>query len=130
MQISRTGIVLSPNNKRVVLRPFEPSDDKRKQRIIARLSTLAEAEVDALLKNVLEEFHGRHQRPREFFFRRFEALHEYLLTDAPLSDNRRLLIGAYFTQEYALESAGLVQSFDRLASRSIGSAVGLAPIRT
>jgi predicted GH43/DUF377 family glycosyl hydrolase len=30
-----------------------------------------------------------------------------MLTDIPLSENRRLLIGAYFTQEYALESAAL-----------------------
>lgn len=106
MQIERTGIVLSPNNRRVVFRPFEPPGDDRKLRIIARLATLSEAEVDALLQDVLEEFHGRHQRPREFFLRRFEAV-RHLLTDTPLSENRRLLIGAYFTQEYALESAAL-----------------------
>lgn len=107
MQIERTGIVLSPSNKRVVLRPFEPPGNERKLRIIARLSTLSEAEVDELLGNVLEEFHGRHQKPREFFLKRFEKLRGHLLTDTPLSENRRLLIGAYFTQEYALESAAL-----------------------
>jgi predicted GH43/DUF377 family glycosyl hydrolase len=107
MQIERTGIVLSPNNRRVVLRPFQPSSDQRKLRIIARLTTLSEAEVDALLQRVLQEFHGRHQKPREFFLTRFEALRNLLLTDSPLSENRQLLIGAYFTQEYALESAAL-----------------------
>lgn len=107
MQIERTGIVLSPNSRRVVLRPFEPPGNERKLRIIARLSTLSEAEVDELLGNVLEEFHGRHQKPREFFLKRFEKLRGHLLTDTPLSENRRLLIGAYFTQEYALESAAL-----------------------
>jgi predicted GH43/DUF377 family glycosyl hydrolase len=99
--------VLSPNNKRVVFRPFDPPGDERKLRIIGRLTTLAEEEVDTLLQKVLEEFHGRHQRPREYFLRRFEAMRGHLLTDAPLSENRRLLIGAYFTQEYALESAAL-----------------------
>ena len=107
MQIERTEIVLSPNNRRVVFRPFEPPSDDRKLRIIARLATLSEAEVDSLLQDVLEEFHGRHQRPREFFLQRFEAVRRHLLTDTPLSENRRLLIGAYFTQEYALESAAL-----------------------
>lgn len=34
-------------------------------------------------------------------------MRRHLLTDTPLSENRRLLIGAYFTQEYALESAAL-----------------------
>lgn len=107
MQLERTGIVISPNNRRVVLRSFDPPGDDRKLRIIARLSTLSEIEVDQLLQHVLQEFHGRHQKPREFFMWRFEAVRGHVLTDAPLTDNRRLLIGAYFTQEYAIESAAL-----------------------
>jgi predicted GH43/DUF377 family glycosyl hydrolase len=107
MQLERTGIVLSPNNRRVVLRSFEPASDQRKLKIIARLSTLSEVEVDQLLQEVLEEFHGRHQKPRDFFLQRFEAVRRYVLTNASLTKNRRMLIGAYFTQEYALESAAL-----------------------
>ena len=62
---------------------------------------------DALLAAVLSEFHGRHQRLVNFFEERFEAVRPHLLTDRPVDDSRRLLIGAYFTQEYALESAAL-----------------------
>lgn len=107
MHLERTGIVLKPNSRRVVLRNFEPTSDGRKLKIIARLSTLSESEVDRLLQEVLEEFHGRHQKPKEFFRQRFEAVREYVLTDAPITENRQLLIGAYFSQEYALESAAL-----------------------
>lgn len=107
MQLERTGIVLAPNSRRVVLRNFSPPGDQRKLKIIARIAMLSEAEIDRLLENVFEEFHGRHQKPREFFLRRFEAVSSYVITDSPLSENRRLLIGAYFTQEYALESAAL-----------------------
>jgi predicted GH43/DUF377 family glycosyl hydrolase len=107
MQLERTGIVISPNSRRVVLRSFEPAGDQRKLKVIARLSTLPEAEVDRLLEQVLEEFHGRHQKPHEFFRQRFNAVRGYLLTDASLTENHQLLIGAYFTQEYALESAAL-----------------------
>ncbi|QEG38002.1 glycoside hydrolase family 130 protein [Bythopirellula goksoeyrii] len=107
MQLERTGIVLAPNSRRVVLRNFSPPGDQRKLKIIARIAMLSEAEIDRLLENVFEEFHGRHQKPREFFLRRFEAVSSYVITDTPLSENRRLLIGAYFTQEYALESAAL-----------------------
>ena len=107
MQLERTGIVLKPNSRRVVLRNFEPTNDGRKLKIIARLSTLSESEVDRLLREVLEEFHGRHQKPRDFFLQRFEAVRGYVLTDAPITENRQLLIGAYFSQEYALESAAL-----------------------
>tara|TARA_R110002049_G_scaffold4601_5_gene32285 strand:+ start:405481 stop:406935 length:1455 start_codon:yes stop_codon:yes gene_type:complete len=107
MQIERTGIVLSPNRRRVVLRPFQPPGEDRILRLIGRVSTLTEPEVDALLEQVLTEFHERHQKPEEFFENRFLAVKGHLLTDTPLTRNRRLLMGAYFTQEYALESAAL-----------------------
>ena len=107
MQIKRTGLVLSPSKKRVVLRPFQPPGDERILRVIARVCTLSEKEVAHQISQVLEEFHGRHQKPKEFFERRFRDLKHHLLTDNPLSENRQLLLGAYFTQEYALESAAL-----------------------
>ena len=129
MQIERTRLIVSPNKRRVVLRPFDPTGDDRKLRIVARLATLSEAEVDSLLEQVWEEFRGRHQTPREFFLQRFEAMRHHLLTDTPLSENRRLLIGAYFTQEYAIEVRCIVQSFHCLASRSIRVSDRLAAIR-
>src|SRR4029078_9964331 len=60
-----------------------------------------------MLEDLFTEFHGRHQKARQFILHRFEYAQQYLLTDAPVSENRQLLIGAYFTQEYALESAAL-----------------------
>ena len=107
MQLERTEIVLLPNSRRVVLRNFEQASEQRKLKIIARVSTLSEVEVNRLLEQVIKEFHGRHQKPREFFLQRFEAVRGYTLTDKSLTENRQLLIGAYFTQEYAIESAAL-----------------------
>ena len=107
MDVKRTGIVLKPSNTRVVIRPFEFSDEDRIERIIARVSALSEAEVDLLLEAVMREFRERHQRTREFFLHRFEQVRRYLLTDRVVSEGRRLLIGSYFTQEYSLESAAL-----------------------
>src|SRR5262249_61663495 len=66
-----------------------------------------DGDVECLLGKVLREFRERHQRTCEFFLHRFEQVRKYLLTDQPVSENRRLLIGSYFTQEYALESAAL-----------------------
>jgi predicted GH43/DUF377 family glycosyl hydrolase len=106
-EIRRTGIVLKPTNSRVVIRPFEPTSVHRVERILARLMSLSEPEVDGLLGDVMSEFHSRHQKTRHFFLHRFEQVKRYLLTDQHLSENRRMLIGAYFTQEYALESAAL-----------------------
>jgi predicted GH43/DUF377 family glycosyl hydrolase len=107
LNVRRTGIVLKPNNSRVVIRPFEPTSEHRIERILGRVAALSEAEVDLLLEDVMREFHDRHQRTRQFFLRRFEQLRGHLLTDQALSENRKMLMGAYFTQEYALESAAL-----------------------
>jgi len=107
MDVKRTGIVLKPTNSRVVIRPFEIPNENRVEKIIARVSTLPEAEVEVLLDKVMLEFRGRHQRTREFFLHRYELVRKHLLTDQPLSESRRLLLGSYFTSEYALESAAL-----------------------
>jgi predicted GH43/DUF377 family glycosyl hydrolase len=107
MHVTRTGVFIRPNNARVLYRPFEPAQPQRALKIVGRVMELADAEVDALLAAVLSEFHGRHQRLVNFFEERFEAVRPHLLTDRPVDDSRRLLIGAYFTQEYALESAAL-----------------------
>jgi predicted GH43/DUF377 family glycosyl hydrolase len=107
MEVNRTGILLKPTNSRVVIRAFDVQNENRIEKIVARISSLPECEVESLLDEVMREFRERHQRTREFFLNRFEQVRKYLLTDQPLSENRRLLIGSYFTQEYALESAAL-----------------------
>ena len=107
MDVKRTGIILKPSNSRVVIRPFEIASENRVEKIIARVSSLPESAVESLLAGVMREFRERHQRTREFFLHRFDQVRRHLLTDEPVSESRRLLIGSYFTQEYALESAAL-----------------------
>jgi len=107
MELKRTDIILKPNNTRVLFRPFQPTDPNRAMRIVARVMALSDEEVERVLELVLSEFHGRHQKLRQFFITRFENVREHLLTDEPVSETRQLLIGAYFTQEYSLESAAL-----------------------
>ncbi len=107
IKVHRTGITLRPDHHRVLFRPFELQDPIRIARIVARVMQLTESEVARQIESVLSEFHDRHQRLEAYFLRRFEAVRSHLLTDQPLTRNRQLLIGSYFTQEYALESAAL-----------------------
>src|SRR5688500_11075434 len=103
MDVKRTGITLRPSNSRVVIRPFDVANDNRVEKLIARVSAGSEDDVEGLLEKVMSEFRARHQRIRECFLHRFEHVRRHLLTDQPLSESRRLLIGSYFTSEYALE---------------------------
>src|SRR5262245_21182725 len=104
MEVRRTGILIQPNNSRVLFRPFEPDDARRTLKIIARVMELSEPQVDSVLEQVLLDFRGRHRRIVQFFMNRYEGVKQHLLTDRAISENRKLLIGSYFTQEYALES--------------------------
>ena len=107
MKAIRTKIVIKPDYKRVLYRPFTIASEERIIKIIGRILTLSEKEVHKELKQVMKEFEERHQRLLNFYLNRFEQMKKYLLTDQLLSDERKLLVGAYFTQEYSLESAAL-----------------------
>ena len=107
IHVKRTSTILKPDQSRVLLRPFSPGDSQRIGRIIARIMSLPEDRVGLLLDKVSAEFSQRHQRIRELFLERFEQVRGLLLTDAELSEQRQLLIGAYFLAEYSLESAAL-----------------------
>ena len=107
MRIHRTEIVIRPDITRVLFRPFLPADPQRRLKVIARVMMLREEEVEAQLESLRSEFRGRHCKPVQFFLERFEEVKEHLITDKELSESRKLLIGAYFTQEYSLVSAAL-----------------------
>ena len=107
MKVTRTGLVLKPNAARVLFRPFQPAANARALRIISRVMELSAGEVSAMLEQVLAEFGARHQRLRDYFLARFEGVRSLLPSDRELSEERRLLLGAYFTHEYSLEAAAL-----------------------
>jgi hypothetical protein len=56
---------------------------------------------------MLDRFAERHHKLQRFLLLRFEDVREHVVTDRPLSEEQRLLIGAYFTLEYSLEAAAL-----------------------
>ncbi len=107
VHVKRTGLKLLPDNARVLLRPFAPRSDRQAAGIIARVAALPEAEVAALLDEVCASFSTRHRDLRAAFRRRFDQVAHLRLTDQPISEARRLLIGAYFTHEYSYEAAAL-----------------------
>jgi len=107
MIVRRTNIVIRPNAARVLFRPFNQVDEARVVRIVARVMSLRDEEVTHILERVMTEFRGRHHRLQQFFLLRFEQLRRHMVTDLPLSEERQMLIGSYFTQEYSVESAAL-----------------------
>ena len=105
--IKQTGILLSPDNSRVVLRRFSPHPEKRITSIINRVHTLPEDKVKINLDLLLSRFSERHLDLEKKLLDIFESIQVHYDTDYELSISRKLLIGAYFSNEYAFESAAL-----------------------
>ncbi|HEY5770835.1 MAG TPA: glycoside hydrolase family 130 protein [Terrimicrobium sp.] len=98
---------IEPDPRRTIARFFNPGGDPRAKAIIARVSRMPETEASALLKRVEDEFGKKHRKIREIFLEHYQAVLEFVPAATELSEARQLLIGAYFTMEYSVESAAL-----------------------
>ena len=108
INITRTNLVLAPDPSRVLLRSFVPGGAQRMRAIAGRILAIPEESVGALLEQATAEFAARHQGLRGLFLERFEQVSEFLPTGTAPTEDRRLLIGAYFLTEYSVESAALI----------------------
>jgi predicted GH43/DUF377 family glycosyl hydrolase len=107
MKLHPTGVLLWPDNKRVVVRPFISMDPTRVQHIIARALSLSEQETEKQLSLVRADFSERHVDLNKSWLRHFEKVCAQIPDGGTISEPRRLFIGALFSGEYALESAAL-----------------------
>ena len=107
MKLQPTGVLLRPDNKRVVVRPFISIDPTRVEHVIARALTLSESETHKQLSLVRAEFSERHIDLDKSWLRYFERVRGQIPEGETISETRRLFIGALFSGEYALESAAL-----------------------
>jgi predicted GH43/DUF377 family glycosyl hydrolase len=106
---------LQPDPARTVIRPFhfqypdDFADDRpaRMQQVIDRVASVDDETRDRMLAFVAGPMHERHRNANEMFLRQVECLPETLMAVHDLNERDRLLVGAYFSQEYAFESAAL-----------------------
>lgn len=107
MRVKRTGIILKPDQTKVIFRSFEPGNKNRISKIIGRVLNLSESDVASEYTKVKKLYSSRHKRMEQFFLKRFDAVKKYQTGLDDISNNRKLLIGSYFTSEYSLEHSAL-----------------------
>jgi predicted GH43/DUF377 family glycosyl hydrolase len=98
---------LASDIRRVITRFFDLGDDARIRGILERVIGLSGGQVDRLLDEVFLKFRARHGNIAAVFEENCSAGMALIDMSADLSRNRRLLIGAYLTAEYSIESAAL-----------------------
>lgn len=113
--VSLSNQVLRPNPARVVMRPFVPGDPDqyrdpfhpRSQRIVERVLALNDNEVDAIIDRLLGALADRPRNAEPRLLRHFARLNGSVIDAGNVSENRKLLIAAYFCAEYSFEAAAL-----------------------
>ena len=68
------------------------------------------------LQSVLEDFATRHRDIHAILEANYERVSAYVKDPNSLSEDQKLLLGAYFTSEYSVESAALFQPLHRCPS--------------
>ena len=106
LHVKRLPYRLDPDNSRTITRFFWPGPE-RAQRIVTRVMALPKTEVKAFLQTTLQEFVHRHVDLEELLLAQFEKLVDRINANIKATASQKLLLGAYFTMEYAFESAAL-----------------------
>ena len=111
--VTRSPQRLEPDPSRVITRLFVPGQegfehqDSRAGAVLERILALDEEEVRTSLDDVLTRFDRRHRDLGSVFRSHARELADRLDAEAELSDARMMLLGATFTNEYAIEGAAL-----------------------
>jgi predicted GH43/DUF377 family glycosyl hydrolase len=105
--IRRRKSRIERNNSRVIIRPHIPGDTVRIEKIINRVLYLSDDAAAELLVNIKARFYDRHRNMEQQIGNHYEKVSGYLPADISVSDTKKMLLGAYFTKEYSIESAAL-----------------------
>jgi predicted GH43/DUF377 family glycosyl hydrolase len=111
--VRRCDIEIRPDPDRVVARPFLPGETSfaggptRVELIGSRVLALDDIEAEKLLAETRASFEPRHSDLNAVWSRNADWATEIVPALAVAGGDRRQLLGAYFTQEYAPEAAAV-----------------------
>jgi predicted GH43/DUF377 family glycosyl hydrolase len=109
---SRHELSLVPDARRVIVKLFMPGEDavlvrRRTHALVDRVAGLGDEEAGGLLRETLDLFDGRHRDLEGTFLHHYGLIRHRVAGADDLSPTGQLLVGAYFTHEYAVEAASL-----------------------
>ena len=107
LHVRRLPQRLTGDASRTILRFFWLGSTERACRVMDRVLSLGDREAFALLKTTLGEFRRPHPHLQDTLIEHFHEAVALSGESIAASRERELLIGAYFTMEYAFESTAL-----------------------
>jgi predicted GH43/DUF377 family glycosyl hydrolase len=109
---ARHDLILTPDPHRVIIKLFVPGEDAppvhtRGAAIVERIAGLDEKEIVSLLDQTLHRFGARHDDLEATFRHHYDLMSHRVGRASDLSPSARMLVGAYFSHEYAVEATAL-----------------------
>lgn len=105
--VQRRPTMLNAESSRVITRLHIPGDKARTLDLINRVAKLSDEDVHQLLEDVIHNFSSRHRNFRGALQSNFKCIAQHVPASISLSPEHQLLLGAYVTSEYSVESAAL-----------------------
>ncbi|MDQ1714452.1 MAG: hypothetical protein QOC60_397, partial [Frankiaceae bacterium] len=109
--VTRTDVHLTQDISRVLARLFVPGQElahdteSRASGVLHRILALSDDVVVATVDDLLAHFNDRHRDLRTIWLQHYQRVVHRVPKSMALSEERRLLIGASFTNEYSVEAA-------------------------
>ena len=107
LPVRRLSLRLTGDARRTIMRFFWPATDERARKIVNRVMALGDDEATLRLRSVVGDFRRHHPNLDNTLVDHYEEVARRVQVPGKPGRERRLLIGAYFTMEYAFESAAL-----------------------
>ncbi|MBN8809430.1 MAG: glycoside hydrolase family 130 protein [Sphingomonas sp.] len=113
--LKHSTLHLSPDASRTVIRPFDPQypdafahdGQSRTERIVAAVLAKNAEELAADEKRMIAPLHARHRNLDDRLLARYCDVARVVPAADGASDQAKLVIGAYFSEEYSFEAAAL-----------------------
>ena len=107
--VKRRNLYFKPDPTRIIARFFFPGPESRVISIVNKINDMPEQVAGLVLKQTLRDFSSRHRNISAVFLRHYHKVVDIMRGRIDglleMSEIKKLLVGAYFTSEYSIESA-------------------------
>ncbi len=111
MKIKRSNIQIKANPKRVIINFLDlgvnTNNTSRINRLLDSILSIPENELYTIYEDIKKNFEFRHRNFEYYLKLNFKKVQPKLPSDMVISKIRSLVIGAYFSKEYSIQSAAL-----------------------
>ena len=112
--LKHSKLHLAPDASRTVIRPFDPqypqafadTEPSRTERIVDTILAMDDGQL-AVERAVIAPLRTRHRNLDRLFLRRYDDIVARVPAAKGAADTVKLIIGAYFSEEYSFEAAAL-----------------------